>query len=200
MYLRILLILCVLSPGYTLAQSASLPSELLGALPVFDWLVVGQSTTRSVKPGLENLNGALVDGTFAYTGGRLYNVASLTHSGIEGEGGLRMMSLGFDRARILASVQLIVERGFREEHVESFVSRWSQRYRAYAEPIVLSDPRGDSLDRYVLFDLGRYVAEIRIPQFGTFFQATYATREVYEEMKKADGTGEFLVPLLTPMH
>lgn len=167
---------------------------LIAAVPVWDWLVVGESTTTSVQPRLQTFKGIVSKGTFAYTGGQLINFGSAL--GIENEEDLRLVSLGFDQDRRLVSVTQLYDRGYQDSHVESVIKRLVSRYRAYGEPIAIMDARGEAEDRYILFDLGRYVVSINVPQSGRFVTLKVATFEVYKDMVSADRTADLLLPYL----
>ncbi|BCU08452.1 hypothetical protein [Allochromatium tepidum] len=172
----------------------------LTSLPVLpSGVSLGTSTPRSVRPDLQRLidGGAILsEGVSAYTSGALMNVAQTYGDGLAGELGLRLMSLNFGRDQTLALVFFMVQRGWQDQNVEPLIDRLVERYGPYTSPIFVQDGRGENSDRYVLFNLERFIVEIAIPENGSFSQVTLATREVYEMIKKQEGTADLLFPWL----
>lgn len=162
-------------------------------IEVFSWLSVG--------PGPNNItthfnraadDGAMFEeGTFAYTGGGLRNAGHIRD--LFGQRGLRMISIGYGDDGV-AAVRLFVLR----DQIEALIRSYTSKFELHSPAIKVADGRGENEDRYVLFDLSwDYVAEIAVPQHGTFCIATFATRDVYEQMRGADGRAELLLPYLT---
>jgi len=179
------------------SAQAEMNKLAIKSLPVFAWLVVGESTSTAVLPKLQQGNLILQEGVFAYDPqGKLINASKPGGPGIEGETGLRIMSLGFGKDRRLESVTMMIERGWKDKNVPSLVDRMTTRYGVKAKPMIIRDERGDSADIYMLFDLGRFVVEVSVPEQGSFVTAIFTTRDLYEKMKKADRTDDLLLPHL----
>ncbi|NVZ11496.1 hypothetical protein HW932_19790 [Allochromatium humboldtianum] len=180
--------------------SQEIYKHALTSLPVLpSGISLGTSTTRSVRPDLQRLTdgGAILnEGVSAYTSGALLNVGQTYGDGLAGELGLRLMSLNFERDQTLALVFFMVQRGWQDQNVEPLIDRLVERYALYTSPIFVQDGRGDNADRYVLFNLERFIVEIAIPENGSFAQVTLATRERYETIKKQEGTADLLFPWL----
>ena len=168
------------------------------ALPVMPWLVVGVTKANMVAAKVQNQKLMVVNGTFAHTGGPLINLASPIDDVFPGETGLRLVSMGFEQDQKLAAVTFLVERGCRDKDLEPLIRRIAARYSAYAAPIRVGDNRGDNGDWYVLFDLGRFTVEIAVPEDSKRARVVFATREIYESMRHADGTADLLLPKLAP--
>jgi len=187
-----------LESGATEIGSAGLNKFTLQTLPVFRWLVIGESTTHSVLPKLQQKNLLIEQDTFAYDPqGVLINASKLLGPGIEGDTGLRIMSLGFGKDRRLESVTMLVERGWKDKNVGPLCDRMQARYGAHAHPMVIQDGRGEATDTYTLYDLGRFVVEVAVPQNGSFASVIFATKDLYKKMKRADRTDELLLPRLS---
>lgn len=179
------------------SAQAEMNKLAIKSLPVFAWLVVGESTSTAVLPKLQQGNLILQEGVFAYDPqGKLINASKPGGPGIEGETGLRIMSLGFGKDRRLESVTMMIERGWKDKNVPSLVDRMTTRYGVKAKPMIIRDERGDSADIYMLFDLGRFVVEVSVPEQGSFVTVIFTTRDLYEKMKKADRTDDLLLPHL----
>ena len=170
----------------------------INALPVFPWLVVGATKEQQVLTYLRSMGVSALPGVFAHTGGPLINVVTFAGEGFAGETGLRIVSMGFEQNNRLASVVFLVDRGYQDKNLDPLLQRMNARYAAHAQPIMVGDTRGESADRYVLYDLGRYTVELAIPEHGQRFKVTFATRKLYEEMKIANGTANLLLPNLAP--
>jgi|GEM_PF-3603826 len=179
------------------SAQAEMNKLAIKSLPVFAWLVVGESTSTAVLPKLQQGNLILQEGVFAYDPqGKLINASKPGGPGIEGETGLRIISLGFGKDRRLESVTMMIERGWKDKNVPSLVDRMTTRYGVKAKPMIIRDERGDSADIYMLFDLGRFVVEVSVPEQGSFVTVIFTTRDLYEKMKKADRTDDLLLPHL----
>lgn len=173
------------------------------SLPVFGWLIVGESTESSVRPVLQStLNsgmGAIFnEGESEITqGGSLLSLSQVGGPGIEGEDGLRLLSMAFGRDRKLAWVSWMVERGVRDARVEPLINRMIARYGSQATPITVADTRGEATDFYVLFDMGRFIVEVAVPQHGTFATVLFCTRAIYDILKREEGTDDLLLAKLS---
>lgn len=178
--------------------SQEIYKHALTSLPVLpSGLALGSSTQDSVRSELQPWidGGAIVnEGVSAYTSGTLLNVAQAYGDGIAGELGLRLMSLNFERDRTLGLVFFMVQRGWQDRNVEPLIDRLVERYSMYTSPILVKDGRGENSDQYILLNMERFIVEIAIPEKGSFAQVTFATREIYEAIKKQEGTSDLLFP------
>ena len=174
------------------AASANIAAELAKmanpSLQVFPWLQVGTSRDTDVAGflGLQNL--AVVSGTSAYSGGALMNVVTLGKEDIFGIKGLHLMSLGFGTDRKLASVVFLVDRGYQGKNIEPLIRKIAERYSSIARPVLVKDDFSEAKDEYILYDLTKFVIEVAIPEGDGRVTVTFATRKVYEDMRKADRT------------
>lgn len=191
--------LCSVTQAQVSTAQGQINKLAVKVLPVMPWLIVGSSKLNQVSARLEQMKVVSISGVFAHTGGPLINAVHPIGDLFPGEEGLRIASLGFEKDNHLVSVVFVVERGFQSKNIEPLIRRMESRYSSMAQPIRVGDDRGDNKDRYVLFDLGRYTVEILIPQHGQRARVIFATREIYEEMKRADRTGDLLLPRLAPL-
>jgi hypothetical protein len=173
-------------------------------VPVFKWLVVGVTPFSEVQRELGGMSGIsiLSQGESAVTRGQLLNFGEKPirmESGLFGEPGLRLASLGFARGgqRVIEHVEWMVDRGPQQKFVEPMIRRLSTRYQDYASPIKVIDGRGDAEDVYYLWDLGRFVVEAGISDSGSFMNVVFAKRENYKTIRQANGTADLLLPYLS---
>ena len=173
-------------------------SYLIPSVEVFDGVTVGESTVDSVRARLSGFEGIVNEGTFAYTGGHLINVGLPSGEGIAQEEGLRLISLGFGLDKTLVSAIQFFDRGYQDSQVDLVIDRIVERYQVYGRPIFVNpdDRDTDTKDRYVIFDLGRYLVVIDIPESSLFIRVKVVVREIYEEMIKADRTAGIILPYL----
>jgi len=164
-----------------------LQSQMLRSLPVFPWLKVGESTINDVRSPIQQLKTSyggrllLKNGDSPETGGTFINLSAAVSGGLLGEPGLSMMTIDFDSAQKVQMVTLWANKGWNSANVGPFISRVNARYASLASPVVITDPESEATDKTILYDMGRFAAEIRIPQQGTYFFATYTTKELLKK-------------------
>lgn len=177
------------SAGASDAQ-AMMNQMTVRSLPVFNWLVVGESTDKSVLPSLQKSGMLLSEGVSAYTGGKLINAANLSikkPSALDVPG-LKIISMSFNRSQKLESVVMMIDRGYGDAAVPRIVSWLDGKYSGLATPRNIRDDRGEGEDRYRYYDFGRFAVELSVPEYGSYANITFATKSLHQSMRQADGT------------
>lgn len=194
-----------MSPEVQQSRMAGERNKLkVAAVPVFPWLIVGQTPYRSVSTFLAGRPDVLIlsTGTSALSNGELVNFSERginSEGGLFSEPGLRMISLSFSPkgTKILEYVQFMVERGYEDRFVEPMIERLSTRYSDLATPIRVKVPDSEAEDVYVLYDLGRYVVETYHNENSSFFTVIFSTRDIYNRIREANGASEVVFPYLS---
>lgn len=169
-------------------------NQFVQSIPVLPWLKLAETTLNDVRMPVQQLKsqyeGALLirDGASAETGGTFITLSTALPHGMLNEPGLQLLTLDFDERQKLQMVVFRVNRGWRDRNLQPLVERMMRRYRNLAEPDFLGDPDSEETDKTVLFDVGRFVIEIRLPQHGTYATATFTTKAILKRLRETDGT------------
>ena len=164
------------------------------AIPVLPWLTLGETTKQQVLPQVQRLKtqyqGALLvsDGVSVETGGYFINLATAIPQGMLNEQGLQMLTLDFDARQVLQLVVFQINRGWKDKNLPPFVERMKRRYSNLANPDYLGDPLSEATDKVIIFDIGKFVIELRLPQHGTYATGTLTTKEILRKLRAIDGT------------
>ena len=167
--------------------------QMLTTLPVFPWLVLQQSTTSSIQSNVQALVNSVQGITHTWggseiTGGETLNINKVLGEGLLGEKDLRILSISFSPSRKLELVTFMVDRGWKNANVQPLIDRISARYAMYASPVKIMDGQSEATDQYFVFDIGRFVIEIAVPQHGTFIPVYFTTKEIHRKMRITDNT------------
>jgi len=175
------------------------------SIPVFPWLSLGKTSCQQARTAIAQFSGVGIISSgdaSTITGGEFMNVTNVPlrmEAFLFGEPGLRAASIHCDpspKGRTASYVVWMVERGERDRFLTPLINRLTQRYHNYAVPLSFSDGRGESEDRYILFDLGRFVVEIALPQDQEKAYVTFASRSIYEQTRKQRGLWDLVGPYL----
>jgi hypothetical protein len=175
-----------------------LQGQLLRSLPVFPWLKIGETSINDVRVPIQQLKTTyggrllLKDGASPETGGTFINLSAAVSGGLLGEPGLTMLTIDFDQQNKAQMAVFWVSKGWGDANIRPLVERVSARYANYANPVVISDPESEATDKTVLYDMGRFVAEIRVPQQGSYAFVTFTTKELLKKIRMMDGTYDLL--------
>lgn len=192
--------LLLLPPGASMAQSKP-AQHLVAAIPVFPWLLIGQTTLSEMRGPVQAMLSAnprpwYRDGPSEITGGTFLSISTLAGNGVANEDGLRIFTTVFDRNQRAQLVIFVVEKGWKDANVQPLINRMTARYAAYASPVRIQDGDSDATDYYIFFDIGRFCIEITIPQHGTNATVYFTTKEIHRQLRMADRTYELFVPYL----
>lgn len=184
-----------------LAAVRKTPKELIASVPVFPWLNIGQTTLQNAQGPIQAMLSSsppplFREGPSEITGGSFMTVSSLHGSGMLGETGLRVLTIVFDKNKCAQLAIFVVDRGWNNANTQPLLNRIAERYSSYAEPVRIQDAQSDATDVYYFFDLGRFVIEISVPQFGDFLQVVFTTKEIHAQMRMADRTYDLFKPYL----
>lgn len=179
----------------TLGQLTEAQRKMLTSLPVTSWLSVCQTTTAQVQANLQrivNQHPGIIPnwGQSEITGGPSVTISSAVGHGLLDEKGLRIFSLIFDPSNRLELVTFMFDRGWAEANVDPLVKRITRQFSRYATPAILMDNDSEASDKYFVFDIGKFVIEIAVPQFGTFIPVYFTTKDTHRRMRIADSTYE----------
>ena len=169
-------------------------NNFVQSIPVLPWLKLAETTVHEVRTPIQQLKnqyqGALLiqEGTSAETGGMFINLSMALPQGMLNEPGLQMLTLDFDERKILQMVVFRVNRGWMDRNLTPLVERMTGRYRNLAEPDFLGDPDSEATDKTLLFDIGRFAIEVRLPQHGTYATATFTTKTILKRLRTVDST------------
>lgn len=169
-------------------------NNFVQSIPVLPWLKLAETTIHEVRTPIQQLKsqyqGALLiqEGTSAETGGMFINLSMALPEGMLNEPGLQMLTLDFDERKILQMVVFRVNRGWKDRNLTPLVERMTGRYRNLAEPDFLGDPDSEATDKTLLFDIGRFAIEVRLPQHGTYATATFTTKTILKRLRTVDST------------
>ena len=204
----VLVSLCV-SPA--LAQKAStarpggmtdIQRRLIPSLPVFSWLSVGETTKTQLLPKLQQIISSqqshvmVTSGESAETGGEFINLASASKVGLMGIPGCQIVSINFATDGKTQLVTWSVDRGWNDKHVQPLIATLTNRYSSISSPIVLRDSESEATDMTILFDIGRFIVELQVPQHGSLLTATFTTKTILTQLRTADRTIDLLRPYL----
>ncbi|MGG4053333.1 MULTISPECIES: hypothetical protein [Delftia] len=187
----------VLASGATQAKPTDAQiarNNFVQSIPVLPWLKLAETTIHEVRTPIQQLKsqyqGALLiqEGTSAETGGMFINLSMALPEGMLNEPGLQMLTLDFDERKILQMVVFRVNRGWKDRNLTPLVERMTGRYRNLAEPDFLGDPDSEATDKTLLFDIGRFAIEVRLPQHGTYATATFTTKTILKRLRTVDST------------
>lgn len=169
-------------------------NNFVQSIPVLPWLKLAETTVHEVRTPIQQLKnqyqGALLiqEGTSAETGGMFINLSMALPQGMLNEPGLQMLTLDFDERKILQMVVFRINRGWKDRNLTPLVERMTGRYRNLAEPDFLGDPDSEATDKTLLFDIGRFAIEVRLPQHGTYATATFTTKTILKRLRTVDST------------
>lgn len=184
------------------AQSKRIPKELIPSIPVFPWLKVGETTYDAAKVVYQRMLTSssprpwFREGGSEITGGTYMTISELSSKGMLGELGLKVITTVFDVRKKTQMVIFLLDRGWNDANVGPLIARMEERYAQYADPIRIQDDRGESSDYYIIFNMGRFIVEISIPQHGTFLSVHFTTKELHSRIRAADGTYELFAKYL----
>ena len=169
-------------------------NSFVQTIPVLPWLKLAETTIQEVRVPIQQLKtqyqGTLLmqDGTSVETGGTFINLSTALPQGMLNEQGLQMLTLDFDERRRLQMVVFRINRGWKDKNLSPLVDRMVRRYGNLAEPDLMSDSQSEATDRTLLFDIGRFAIEVRLPQHGTYATATFTTKVILKKLRTVDGT------------
>lgn len=172
---------------------------MLTSLPVNDWMAIGSTSAADVRAKLQSITnstrGAMLDvGVSDLTGGESFTIAS--PGPLLGDKWLRVLSLIFSRSRELELVTFMFMRRGNNLNVEEIVNRITQKLQPYAPPILIAGTDEEASDKYYLFDIGRFVVEISVPQYGSLIPVYFTTKKTHKIMRVADNTYDKFKPYL----
>lgn len=181
-----------LMPAVSQAQNPA-ARHLVGALPVFPWLKIGQTTVNEVRGPVQSMMNAspkpwFRQGASEITGGTFMSISTMAGRGIADEDGLRILTMVFDPSQRAQLAIFVVDKGWNNANVQPLINRITSRYASFAAPVRIQDGESEATDAYYLFDIGRYVIEIAIPQHGTNATVYFATKELHRKVRMADRT------------
>ena len=169
-------------------------NSFVQGIPVLPWLILGETTQQQVRPQIQQLKtqyqGMLLvsDGVSVETGGYFINLATAIPQGMLNEQGLQMVTLDFDAQQKLQLVVFRVNRGWNDKNLSPFVERMKRRYSNLANPDYLVDPLSEATDKVIIFDIGKFVIELQLPQHGTYATGTFTTKGILNKLRTVDGT------------
>lgn len=178
------------------AQDKRIPKELIPSVPVFPWLKIGETSYDAVRATYQRMISSsspkpwFRDGISEITGGAYLTISELSSKGMAGELGLKVITTVFDTQKKAQMAIFLLDRGWNDANVSPLIARMEGRYTLYADPIRVQDDRGESSDYYIIFDMGRFIVEVSIPQHGTFLSVYFTTKELHRKIRIADGTYE----------
>lgn len=192
----------MLLPTLVSGQTRRMPKDLIPSIPVFSWLNIGETTMAGVRGPIQSIRhqspGSWYnEGSSEITGGTFMTVSDLNSQGMLGEDGLKVLTVVFDVMRKAQLAIFLVERGWNDARVKPLINRITKRYASMGEPVRVDDGASEASDYYVIFDLGRFIIEISIPQHGTFLSVYFTTKEIHERLRMADGTHHIFAPYLS---
>lgn len=171
-------------------------NQFIQSLPVLPWSSVDETMFSDVQAPIQAMKnqygGALLvsSGPSAETGGTFINLSSIAKGGLLNEPGLQFITLDFNESRRLQMVTLRFDRGWNDKNIAPLLERMSRRYGNLATPTVLGDPESEARDRVVLFEIGKFVVEVRLPQHGTYVSSTFTSKAILKRLRSIDGTLE----------
>ena len=169
-------------------------NNFVQSIPVLPWLKLSETTIHEVRTPIQQLKGQyqgallIQEGTSAETGGMFINLSMALPQGMLNEPGLQMLTLDFDERKILQMVVFRINRGWKDRNLTPLVERMTGRYRNLAEPDFLGDADSEATDKTLLFDIGRFAIEVRLPQHGTYATATFTTKTILKRLRTVDST------------
>lgn len=169
-------------------------NNFVQSIPVLPWLKLAETTIHEVRTPIQQLKGQyqgallIQEGTSAETGGMFINLSMALPQGMLNEPGLQMLTLDFDERKTLQMVVFRINRGWKDRNLTPLVERMTGRYRNLAEPDFLGDADSEATDKTLLFDIGRFAIEVRLPQHGTYATATFTTKTILKRLRTVDST------------
>ncbi|KLR58999.1 hypothetical protein OX89_04225 [Diaphorobacter sp. J5-51] len=175
------------------AQMNEMQRQMLTSLPVFPWLSLLESTPTKIQSHVQTLITSAPGILHAWsdsgvTGGDALNISKPLGSGLLGEQDLKILSMAFNASRKLELVTFMVDRGWKNANAQPLVNRITSRYSMYASPVRIMDGESEATDQYFLFDIGKFVIEIAVPQHGSFLPVYFTTKEIHKKIRTMDGT------------
>ncbi len=171
------------------------------SLPVMPWLSIKQTHITSAQakaqviasstPGVLNQQA-----DSEITGGASITLALGAGNGLLGEKGFRILSMAFTPTGTLELVTFMFDRGWQDANIQPLLERVKRKYEIYADPELVMDGESEASDRYYIFDIGRFVIELSVPQHGSFIPVYFTTKETYRRMRMADSTYPLFEPIL----
>lgn len=188
-------------PSTALAAMNKAQKMMITTLPVTPWLELKKSTPREVRAKLQeivsSLNGASFDADVSsVTNGESLTINRPVGSLLQEEKDLQIISLHFDPHGKLELAMFVFNKGWEEKNIVHIRERLDAKYTQYERGRWVKDTESDNLDRYYIFDIGRFVVELSVPQGGSFLTVNFTTKEIHKKMRSADGTYEIFQPLL----
>ena len=167
--------------------------QMLTTLPVFPWLILQETTISNIQNNVQRLVNSEPGITHAWgdsaiTGGDVLNVNKSLGGGLLGETDLRILSIAFNPSRKLELVTFMVDRGWKNRNVQPLIDKITERYATYASPVKIMDGKSEATDQYFVFDIGRFVIEIAVPQHGSFVPVYFTTKNTHRKMRVMDNT------------
>ena len=184
-------------PGMT-----DLQRNLIPALPVFPWLSVGETKKVQLLPKLQQIISSepahvmVTSGSSADTGGEFVNLASVSKAGLLGIPGCQIVNIDFAADGKAQLVTWFVDRGWNDKNVQPLIVSLSKRYSAISPPRFLRDSETEATDTTILFDIGRFIVELQVPQHGSLLTVTFTTKTILAQLRTADRTIDVLRPYL----
>lgn len=198
---RNLCLILAFVPPWLLAPATAKPTDaqiarnrFVESIPVLPWLTLGETTINQARVPIQRLKtdmgGSLLirEGESVETGGKFIHLATALKQGMLNEQGMQMLTLDFDARNKLQMAVFWINRGWNDKNLAPFVARMSSRYATLAIPDHLYDPESEATDKIIIFEIGKYVIELRLPQHGTYATATFTTKEILGKLRSLDGT------------
>ncbi len=189
------------SPGQP-GGMTDIQRSLIPSLPVFSWLSVGETTKAQLMPKLQQVitsqqsHVMVTSGDSAETGGEFVNLASASKAGLMGIPGCQIVNINFGSDGKAQLVTWSVDRGWNDKNVQPLIATLTNRYSAISRPVVLRDSDSEATDTTILFDIGRFIVELQVPQHGSLLTATFTTKSMLAQLRAADRTIDILRPYL----
>jgi len=175
--------------------------QLVASIPVFPWLLIGQTTLSEMRGPVQALLNAnprpwYRDGASEITGGTYMTISTLAGNGVANEDGVRIFTTVFDKNQRAQLAIFVVDKGWNDVNVQPLLKRMTARYASYASPVRIQDGDSEATDYYYYFDIGRFCIEIAIPQHGTNATVYFTTKEIHRQLRMADRTYDLFKPYL----
>ncbi|AVO43447.1 hypothetical protein [Simplicispira suum] len=196
--------LCVLAsaaygPVHALAENAQPRKKqltederyLLPALTVNNWLAIDQTSLSDVQSNVQSIV-ANTRGATLHTGpSEITHGEALTMSSVApllGDPWLRVLSIAFNPKNKLELVIFMFQRKPNDANVETIINRLTKKLEFLAPPILIAGTDEEAADRYYIFDIGKFVVELSIPQYSSLIPVYFTTKATHKTMRTADGT------------
>lgn len=179
-------------------QNSGLTQEqkmLLQSIPVFNWLSVGLTTRQELGKAMDSFRqiyGAqlFMDMSVSpLTSGQMINLGAVTKTGLLNETGMKVLTVDLDsRNQKVDRVCAYFDKGWRDVNIQAVVNKYIGIYSKYSRPVFISDAESEASDEIIIFEIGKFVVEISLPQSGTLFNLTVTTKYNLRKMRSIDGT------------